>query len=186
MNRRTGGDSKWEKGVTCYNSLPRRVTYNWYIEENFQRYVSEIHDGILQIHWVLKWRGDVQIRVEICPNRRQLWCYDVDDDVAIPLCIIVAVSRGYDTCFSVKACDKLWQLLKSTASGWNTIRVSMDRVDLCQTHCVSRCLTFPALPEVARPRGQVLANSRRPVSPSSCLRVNMGSALAIVFQVQKE
>ncbi len=37
--------------------------------------------------------------------------------------------------FSVKACDGLCQLLKSTGSGWNTIKVSIDRVDLCQTHC---------------------------------------------------
>ncbi len=42
----------------------------------------------------------------------------------------VVVSRGYDICFSVKACDGLYQLLKSTRSGWNTIRVSIDRVDL--------------------------------------------------------
>ncbi len=47
----------------------------------------------------------------------------------------VAVSRRYDTCFSVKACDGLCQLLKSTGSGWNTKRVSIDRVDLCKTHC---------------------------------------------------
>ncbi len=31
--------------------------------------------------------------------------------------LVVAVSRGYDTCFSVKACDGLCQLLKSTGSG---------------------------------------------------------------------
>ncbi len=47
----------------------------------------------------------------------------------------VAVSRGYDTCFSGKACDGLCRLLKSTGLGWNAIRVSIDRVDLCQTHC---------------------------------------------------
>ena len=31
--------------------------------------------------------------------------------------VSIAVSRGYDTCFSVKACDGLCQLLKSTGSG---------------------------------------------------------------------
>ncbi len=62
----------------------------------------------------------------------------------------VAVSRGYDTCFSGKACDGLCQLLKSTESGWNTIRVSTDRVDLCQTH-------FKQVPDFSRaPRsGQI-------------------------------
>ena len=46
----------------------------------------------------------------------------------------VAVSCGYDTCFSVKACDGLCRLLKSTGLSWNTIRVSIDGVNLCQTH----------------------------------------------------
>ncbi len=72
----------------------------------------------------------------------------------------VAVSRGYDTCFMVKACDGLYQLIKSMGLDWNTICVSVDRVDLCQTHCKQ-------VPDFSRPSGcdQVTwakwANSRR-------------------------
>ncbi len=58
----------------------------------------------------------------------------------------VAVSRGYDTCFSVKACDGLYQLIKSIGSDWNTIWVSIDRVDLCQAHCNQ-------VPDFSRPSG---------------------------------
>ncbi len=32
----------------------------------------------------------------------------------------VAVSCGYDTCFTVKACDGLYQLIQSIGSHWNT------------------------------------------------------------------
>ncbi len=49
-------------------------------------------------------------------------------------------------------------------------------------HTVSRCLIFPALPEVTRSRGQT--QSTHVASSSSHLRVNMGCALAIVFQVR--
>ncbi len=72
----------------------------------------------------------------------------------------VAVSCGYDTCFSVKACDGLYQLIKSIGMDWNTIGVSVNRVDLCQTHCKQ-------VPDFSRPPGsdQVTwakwANSRR-------------------------
>ena len=61
-------------------------------------------------------------------------------------CISVAVSRGCDTRFSVRACDGLYQLLKSIGSDWNTITVSIDRVDHCQTHCKQ-------VPEFSRPSG---------------------------------
>ncbi len=62
-------------------------------------------------------------------------CYQSEVFVCVLVTRGVAVSRVYDTCFSVKACDGLYQLLKSIGSGWNTIWVSIDRVDLCQTHC---------------------------------------------------
>ncbi len=54
---------------------------------------------------------------------------------------IVAVSRGYDTCFSVKACDGLYQLLKSIGSDWNTIWVSIDRVDFNSWYNPSQAYT---------------------------------------------
>ena len=49
--------------------------------------------------------------------------------------LLIAVNRGYDTCFSVQACHGLYKLIKSMRSDWDTIRVSIDRVDLGQTHC---------------------------------------------------
>ncbi len=67
-------------------------------------------------------------------------------------------------------CDGLYQLLKSIGSDWNTIGVSIDCVDLCQTHCKQ-------VPDFSRP------SRRKYHTPSSYLRVNMGCALVTLFQV---
>ncbi len=61
----------------------------------------------------------------------------------------VAVSCGYNTCFAVGACDGLCHLTKimdrvETPFGFQPIVWTFVR------HTVSRCLIFPALPEVAR------------------------------------
>ncbi len=56
----------------------------------------------------------------------------------------VAVSRGYDACY--KAYDGLYQLIKSMRLDWNTIWVSIDHMDLCQTHCKQ-------VPDFSRPPG---------------------------------
>ncbi len=61
----------------------------------------------------------------------------------------VAVSCGYDTCFAVGACDGLCHLTKGmdrveTPFGFQSIVWTFVR------HTVSRCLIFPALPEVAK------------------------------------
>ncbi len=66
---------------------------------------------------------------------------------------IVAVSCGYDTCFSVKACDGLHQLLKFIGSDWNTNGVKIDCVDLCQTH-------WKQVPDFSRPSGSEQASTR--------------------------
>ena len=64
----------------------------------------------------------------------------------------VAVSCGYDTCFTVQACDGLHHLTKSmdrieTPSGFQSILWTFVR------HTVNRCLIFPALPKVTRSCG---------------------------------
>ena len=41
------------------------------------------------------------------------WLTGSDTDTDRLLSDSVAVSRGYDTCFAVKACDRLYQLIKS-------------------------------------------------------------------------
>ncbi len=103
----------------------------------------------------------------------------------------VAVSREYDTCFSVKAGDGLFQLIPL---GFQSIVWTFVR------HTLSRCLTFPALPEVTRSRGQngpiagaiwfivtlglSQLNKSTWLPSSSHLLVNMGCTLAIVFQVR--
>ncbi len=78
--------------------------------------------------------------------------------------LLLSTCRGFDWCskscvwhmFSGKGLWWVMQTNRFTGFGWNTVRVSIDRVDLCQTHC-NRCLTFPALQEVTWSRGQVLA-----------------------------
>ncbi len=69
----------------------------------------------------------------------------------------VAVSCGYDTCFAVRACDGLYHLTKikdrvGTPFGFQSIVWTFVR------HSVSRCLIFPALPEVAKVTWAKLTN----------------------------
>ncbi len=95
--------------------------------------------------------------------------------------VTVVVSCGYDTCFSVQACDGLYQLIKSIGSDWKTIWVSIDRVDLGQSHC-------KLVPDCSRPSGsdQVTWAKLKQVNTRGFPPVptfNMGCALAIVFQV---
>ncbi len=99
----------------------------------------------------------------------------------------VAVSCGYDTCFAFNTCDELCHLTKimdrvETPFGFQRIIWTFAR------HTVGRCLIFLALPEVARVMWSDWTNHRhcyiiQLASSSSYLRVNMGCALAICFQV---
>ncbi len=64
----------------------------------------------------------------------------------------VAVSRGYDACFSIKACDGLYQLLKSIGSDWNTIAVfiscysEINQIHLSiEAQCGTACLPIHQL-----------------------------------------
>ncbi len=74
--------------------------------------------------------GQHSSRAEMAPNLRNVRRVVLSHVFVGQQLVTVAVSRGYDTCY-----DGSCQLLKSTGSGWNTLRVSIDRVDLCQTHC---------------------------------------------------
>ncbi len=74
---------------------------------------------------------------------------------------------------------------KSHGSGWDTIWVPADHDNLCQTHCKH-------VPDFSRAQGhmvrfgftQVNQKSIQLASSRSYLRVYMGCALAIVFQVR--
>ncbi len=70
-----------------------------------------------------------------------------------------AVSCGFDTCFTVLACDGLYHLTKSmyrigTRFGFQSI------IWTCVWHTVSMCLIFPALPEVAKVKWANWTNSK--------------------------
>ncbi len=106
---------------------------------------------------------------------------------------------------------------KINGSYWNTVWVSVDRMDLCQTHCrqvldISRAsksgqvtwsewanssrrtswfqsIKSKQVPDFSRSSGSdqitwVDLSQHTWLSSSSYLRVNMGCALAIVFQVR--
>ncbi len=63
--------------------------------------------------------------------------------------INVAVSCGYGTCFAVKAFDGLYHLTKSMDHIETPLRFQSIVLTFV-THTVSRCLIFPALPEVVK------------------------------------
>ena len=86
---------------------------------------------------------------------------------------VIVWAPGVSVCMSVCVClsvslsclDRV-----GTLSGFQSIVWTFVR------HTVSRCLIFPVLPEVTK--------LTHVASSSSCLRVNMGCALAIAFQVR--
>ena len=92
------------------------------------------HRNQYNIYGGMSYSRKMQLDVDIAPTFRFTYmkCKDKQKDITMkqlsPIKIFlecsdlmdllgVAVSRVYDTCFSVKACDGLCQLLKSTGSG---------------------------------------------------------------------
>ncbi len=82
------------------------------------------------------------------------------------LIIIVAVSRGYDTCFR----KGLWWVMPTIKIYWFWLKHPRGFNRACgplsdTLYKAGACMTFPTLKEVTRSRGQVLANSRNSFPP---------------------
>ncbi len=117
-------------------------------------------EGVLKLALGSKWGSSLPLEQCASTSQKKSLAEKLVNCCQLKESTTVAVSCGYNTCFAVGACDGLCHLTKimdlvETPFGFQPIAWTFVR------HTVSRCLIFPALPEVARVTWSNRTNHRR-------------------------